>query len=253
MKKILLWLFIVLVVLIAAAAVTCHLFLDDAVKRGVETFGPQLTKVSVKLDSVGLSLLSGSGTIKGLKVGNPEGYKSPSSIEVGTGTVGLKPSSLLSDKIVVNSIIMENPMVTYETDLKGDNLHKILANLEGPADKEPAQPAESKPAKKLQVDEFLLRGAKVHVMINVLGGQEATVKLPDIHLKDLGKGSDGITPAELTKTVLQKLIQESVKTAESSLADISKGATYITPQLKQTATNTLDKATKSIGDLFKKK
>src|SRR5215831_3547582 len=112
MKKIFLWGLLVLVVLIIAAGVTVHFFLDDAIKRGVETYGPDVTKVSVKLDAVNLMLLSGSGKIKGLLIGNPEGYKSPSSIEVGMGSLGLKPASLLSDKIVIESIVLEAPMVT---------------------------------------------------------------------------------------------------------------------------------------------
>src|SRR5437879_1820764 len=121
MKKIILWALLALLVIVIAAALTVHLFLDDAVKRGVETYGPQLTKVSVKLDSVSLSLLSGSGKLKGLKVGNPEGYKAPSSVEVGMGSLGLKPASVFSDKIVIESIVFEGPVVTYETDLRASN------------------------------------------------------------------------------------------------------------------------------------
>jgi len=56
------------VVLIVLAALAVHFFLDDAVKRGVETIGPKITKVDVKLDGVSISLLSGSGKIKGLLV-----------------------------------------------------------------------------------------------------------------------------------------------------------------------------------------
>ena len=253
MKKILLWALLALLVLVVAAALTVHLFLDDAVKRGVETYGPQLTKVPVKLESVSLSLLSGAGSIKGLMVGNPEGYKSTSSIEVGTGSLALKPASLLSDKMIIQSIILESPMVTYETDLRGNNLSKILANLEGPTEKEPAKPAEAKPSKKYEVDDFLLRGAKLHVMINVLGGQSATVTLPEIRLKDMGKGSEGVTAAEISKQVLQKLLDESIKKAEGVVMDLSKGATYLTPELRQTATNSVEKVTKGLGDFLKKK
>src|ERR1051326_3449324 len=242
MKKILLWGLLLLLVLVIAAGVTVHLFLDDAVKRGVETYGPDVTKVSVKLDTVNLALLSGSGKIKGLLIGNPEGYQSSSSIAVGTGSLGLKPASLLSDKIVVESIVLEAPMVTFETDLRGNNLSKILANLEGSSDKEPAKPsepkpAETKPGKKYEVDDFLLKGAKLHVMLNVLGGQSATVTLPDIHLQNLGKGADGLTAAEISKQVLQKILDVSIEKATSVIADMSKGATYVTPEMRKTATN----------------
>jgi len=78
MKKIIVRLVIALLVLLVLAGVAVHLFLDGAIKRGVETFGPELTKVQVKLEYVNLSLLTGSGKIRGLLVGNPEGYKTPS-------------------------------------------------------------------------------------------------------------------------------------------------------------------------------
>ena len=83
MKKLIIRLLIALVVVVILAVLAVGLFLDGAIKRGVETFGPKLTKVDIKLQSVSLSLLSGAGTIKGLVVGNPEGFKTPSAISVG--------------------------------------------------------------------------------------------------------------------------------------------------------------------------
>src|SRR5262245_42706176 len=122
MKKILVRLVIAFVVLLVLAAVAVHLFLDGAIKRGVETFGPELTKVTVKLDYVNLSLLTGSGKVRGLTVGNPEGYKTPSAIRVGVGSVAVRPASLLSDKIVVQQINLQGPEITFETDLTQNNL-----------------------------------------------------------------------------------------------------------------------------------
>src|SRR4051812_8328742 len=130
MKKIIVRLFLLLVLLILIAAVVVHLFLDGEVKRLVESIGPQLTKVSVKVQSVNLILLSGSGKIRGLVIGNPEGYKSPSAISAGAASLALQPASLLSDKIVIRSINLQGPEVTFETDLTQNNLSKLLANLD---------------------------------------------------------------------------------------------------------------------------
>ena len=76
MKKLFVRILIVLVILLVLAVLAVGFFLDSAIKKGVETIGPQLTKVAIKLDSVSLSILSGSGKIKGLVVGNPEDRKS---------------------------------------------------------------------------------------------------------------------------------------------------------------------------------
>src|SRR2546430_2082357 len=150
MKKLLLRVLIAVVVLVLLGVLAVHFFLDGAIKRGVETVGTRMAKVEVKLDSASLSLLSGSGTIKGLVVGNPEGFKSPSAIKVGASSVALKSGSLFSSKVIINSIQVQAPEITYETDLRGNNLSKILANLQSPEGGATNQPArETKPGKKL--------------------------------------------------------------------------------------------------------
>src|SRR5205085_1505276 len=118
--------------------------------------------------------------------------------------LALKLGSVFSDKVIIKSIELKEPEITLEGTLRGDNnLSKILSNVEGTSNStnEPAvQTTPGKPAKKLEVDDFLITGAKVHVNITSVG--EFTVPIPEIHLTDLGKGQDGITAAELTKLVL---------------------------------------------------
>jgi uncharacterized protein involved in outer membrane biogenesis len=262
MKKIIVRVLIALMVLVILAIVAAGLFLDRAVKTAVETFGPKLTKVDIKLNSVNLSLLSGSGAIKGLVVGNPAGYKSPSAISVGEASLSLKPGSLLSDKIVIKSIKLENPEITYETNLKKSNLSTILDNVqqatgggqqESTKPQQPSTSKEAKPAKKLEVDDFLITGGKVHVSVTALGGGGATVSLPDIHLQNLGTGPDGITAAELTERVISAIEKSAAGVASSAVTDIGKSASGIVKDLGNTGSNAVQSVTKGINDLFKKK
>ena len=245
-----------LVVLVIGVILAVGFLLDSAVKKGVETAGPMLTKVDIKLDSVSLSMLSGSGTVKGLFVGNPEGFKTPSAMKVGTATVSILPGSVFSDKIVVKSIRVEGPEITYEGGLLGgDNLHKILENVTaatggGGTATKPETKSDGKPMKKLQVDDFLITGAKVNVSLKGTGGFAAPITIPDIHLSNLGQGPDGITAAELTKKVLTEVSADVAKAAVKVLSDVGKGAV---DAAGKTATDSLNKATKGVGDLFKKK
>jgi uncharacterized protein involved in outer membrane biogenesis len=265
MKKLLVRIALALLILLVLAVVAVGLFLDAGVKRGIETVGPMLTKVSIKLDSVNLHVLSGSGTIKGLLVGNPEGYKTPTAIQVGTASLALSPGSVLSDKVVIKSINVQAPEITYETNLKESNLSKILDNLQeatgggtteaqpkGEA-KKPAEPKEAKAGKKLQVDDFLISGAKLHISLTVLGGKSATVPLKDIHLTGLGQGPDGITAGEVIKKALQAIQQQAAEAAGSLAADIGKGAADLTKGAAKGVGDAAGSVTKSIGDLFKKK
>ena len=258
MKKILVRLCIAFIVLIVLVALGVHFFLDGAIKRGVETVGPKLTKSEVKLDSVHLSLLSGSGKIKGLIVGNPDPYKTPHAISLGTATLEVKPGSLFSDKVIIRSINMESPEITFEGGLAGNNLSKILANLNeatsGGTNVANATPSEQKKAnKKLEVDDFTITGAKLDANITDLGGKTMTIPLPTIHLSNLGTGPEGITVTELAKKVIAEIEKESVKAVSSSGANLGKVAENLTKGLGTNNSGAVSNLTHGLGNLLKKK
>jgi hypothetical protein len=262
MKKIFFWLVVVLVVVVLAAVVFVGFFLDSTVKREVETLGPQYTKVSVTLDAFSLSLFSGSGKLTKFVIGNPQGFKSPFSISMDTASLSVSPASVFADKVVIKSIDIQAPQITFETDLTGNNLKKILNNLQdttGGGTNTPAKPAEpqtasGKPAKKLQVDDFLINGGKVQLTVNTpVGSKSATLSIPQIHLTKLGQGPEGITGPELAKLALAAIEEEAAKVAASAIPELQRGALFMSNDSSKSATNTVEKATKSLGDFFKKK
>ena len=103
------------------------------------------------------------------------------------------------------------------------------------------------------MDEFVISGGRVHVNVTALEGQSATISLPDIHLQALGKGSDGITPEELAKLVLEAVEKGAAQAAAGTLSDIGKGAIYFTKDPNKAGSNAVDAVTKGLGNLFKKK
>ena len=110
---------IIVIVIVVIGMFVFAVKLDDIVKAGLETVGLQITKVSVELESVNIVLFTGSAKVKGLVIGNPEGYKAPQAISVGLAEVGINPLSILSDKIVVRTIHVISPEITYEGGLGG--------------------------------------------------------------------------------------------------------------------------------------
>jgi hypothetical protein len=261
-KKLLLAAVIGLVLLVLLALLGVRFFLDDAIKRGVETVGPMVAQVDVKLDHVNVSLLSGSGKLQGLLIGNPQGFKSPAAIQLRSALLEIQPRSLLSDKVVIKTINIQAPEITFETDLKSVNLKKILANVEastggGSQPKPPAAAKETKPARKLQVDELLITGGKVHVSLTALGGRSVDVMLPEIRLTGLGQGPDGITPADLTAKVLRAVLDGSIQAGSGSVAELVKSATDLTKGFSAEAATNAQKAVENLGSglggLLKKK
>src|SRR5256885_16633112 len=118
MKKIVIRLLIALVVLVILVALSIHLFLDGAVKRQVQTTGTKLTQVEVKLNFVHISLLSGSGKLKDFSMANPQGFSSNPAIAVGTASLALQPSSVLSPKVLIHSVNLEGPEISLEGTLQ---------------------------------------------------------------------------------------------------------------------------------------
>jgi len=223
-KKIILGIGIGLIVVIVGAVIIVGFFLGTIVKVGMETVGPKVTQTSLTVSSVYVGMLSGSASINNLVLGNPEAYlgKVPDAISVGKTAVSVAPFSVLSDKIVIKSVEVISPEITFEGNPFGaNNLKTIMNNVNafsggaGSDTNAPAQTGANKPAKKLEVDDFLISGAKVHF-------NGATLPLPDIHFSDLGTGPEGITAADLTKKVLGEISASTIKEVASSVRDAGK-------------------------------
>jgi uncharacterized protein involved in outer membrane biogenesis len=225
-RKILLGIGIGLIAVIVAVVIIVGFFLGDVVKAGMETIGPKVTQTTLTVSSVHIGILTGSATINDLVLGNPDEYKAkaPDAISVGKTAVSVAPFSVLSDKIVIKSVEVRSPEITFEGNpLGANNLKTIMNNVDAftggtaatPATNAPAQTGAKKPAKKLEVDDFLITGAKVHF-------NGATLPLPDIHFSNLGTGPDGITAADLTKKVLGEITTATIKEVAGSIGDAGK-------------------------------
>jgi len=248
---------IVLVLVAVVVGVVVLFSLDGIVKKGVETVGPAVTKVDVKVAGVELSPFSGQGAVKGLVLGNPEGFNTASAINVGTAFLKLKPGSLLSDKIVIHEVNVEGPEITFEGSLSGNNLSKILENIEsvtGGAEGAPAEEEEeAAAAKKLQVDAVNITGGTIHLSMKMLGGKAMTVPLPDIHLKDLGQGEEGITGPEAVREVFKAVLKSTTAAVGSAVAGLGGAAAGTVKDVGSTVGEGAKKAASGVLDVFKKK
>ncbi|MBL9172897.1 MAG: hypothetical protein JNL10_05135 [Verrucomicrobiales bacterium] len=214
MKKPLIVVTTVIVLVTFVGALLIWSYLDDWVASGVRTLGPRITQTKVDVDSVKLSPSTGTGTIKGLVVGNPAPYQEPFALRLGEGTISVDPASLTGNKVVVKTLQLNGPEITFEGGLQDNNLKRLLANMDSFTATEKSQPASgsgSGSSKKLQVDEISVNDAKVHVKLTgvaALAGAGTTVVIPNIRITGLGTGPDGITPAEVSKRVLDEVVKQ---------------------------------------------
>jgi hypothetical protein len=252
-KKILLGIVIGLLVLVIIAVIVVGLFLGKIVKLGINDVGPKITQTTFTVDTVDLSVLTGSAKVKNLVIGNPEGFKAPDAISVGVVAVRVSPMSVLSDKIVVKSIRVESPEITFEGNPFGannlkkiqDNVNTAAANFQSPlsTNQPPKTATPAKPGAKLEVDEFVITGGKIHF------GTGPTLPLPDISLHDLGKGPDGITATDLTKTILSEVISGTIKAVSSAATNLGKD---IGKDAGKAVGAGVNKITTGLGGMFKK-
>jgi len=182
------------------------------IKTAVEEIGPEVTGSQVTLSEANVSLLGGTAGLKHFVLGNPKGFKSDNLIQVNKVDVALDVNSLFSEVVHIKHIVIDSAELTYELSGKGSNVAALQKQIEqstgagATASTDNGQAgAESAPAKKVIIDKILITGTKINLAASLLQGEGASVIVPDIELKDLGKDQGGATPADVAKKVFKVL------------------------------------------------
>lgn len=235
----------VIVGIIGVIALTI-LNLGTLIKTAAEEYGPQITRTDVKLASADISFLSGSGTLNGFLLGNPAGFSMPSAIECDTIRVRVVKDSLTTNRIIIDEIYVDGPIISYEKKGKTDNFKTIINNIkktvagdkkEAPKDKQATQ-GEAGPEKKIQINNFIVRNGKINIggsLLKAFGDQGMGISLPNIHLKDIGKEKD-TSPAEAFAQILGELT-----------GGVTGSVTQMGKQLKETLNKAVEGAAGSVG------
>lgn len=184
--------------------------LDGVVASAIRTYGPEITGVSVQLESVKILPTDGTAALRGLEVGNPPGFHTARALSMGEISMELNVASLTKDLVHVKRLWIEQPEITYEYASGGSNLDVILRHVQAYiAENAGAHDATKNNAEepKLVIDHLYIKGARAQVSADVLQGKTLSVPVPDLHLTDIGKKAKGVSPAEATRQVLSALIQ----------------------------------------------
>jgi hypothetical protein len=232
MKRKLKWLgsgLLGLIVLFVAAGWWLHGNLDAIVKRAIVHYGSQITQARVKVDEVRIRSTDGAGSIRGLVVGNPEGFRTSHALKVGVIEVAVDIRTLADPVVVVRRIVVESPDLIYE---KGDtqtNFEAIQRNIaRSLGSGGGTSGSSSSPGRRLIVEELIIRNARAQAATAALGGSTMSTTLPDITLRNVGRAQGGVTPGQLGEIVARALSQRLVASlsfdrALKSLGDRVKG------------------------------
>lgn len=195
---------IMLVVVLGLVAVgAMSLWLGRGVKVAVERYGPGIVGAPVTVGAVILTPWSGRGAVTNLVIGNPPGFKGAHALSVGAVEIKIKLASLVTDTIVVESVVVREPEILYEMGSGGSNLARLQRNAEAAQGPGAAAPAEGGGEKSLFIKDLLVTGGQVGVSASVLGQQGVKIPLPGVHLTNLG--GKGRTPAQAASEVLSAI------------------------------------------------
>lgn len=253
------WLLIgggLLVILIAVIVFFVLSSLDSVIKAAVEKYGSEITQVDVRLNKAEVSVSSGQGALRGLKVGNPKGFKTESAFRLGEISMKLDVGTVTGDTVVIKEIVISAPQVTYELGPGGNNIAAIRRNVDaymgprrGKAKDKGTAKGDDKGGKKLVIEHLYIRDGRVNISATMLEGKKLSAPLPDLHLTDIGKRKGGATPGEAVEKVLGAVGQGVGKAVATLNLDKVLGTAKAGVAA---AKDTVEKGTKGAGDALKK-
>ncbi|MHC4211959.1 MAG: AsmA family protein [Planctomycetota bacterium] len=183
--KILRIVLIVFGVIVVLGVVLFNLFVNRALKLGIEKGGSSALKVGVRVDKVDLGVLAGSLGFANLVIDNPQGYKHENLLVLKDAKVAVNTGSLFSDTITIKDIQLDGMELVIEQKGLGNNLNDLIKSLPSKEEQKTKEPS----GKNLVIDNLDLSNISVSVKLLsfVEGtGDTITLKLKPIKMTDLG-------------------------------------------------------------------
>ena len=206
-----------LVLALGAASI----YLDRIVKPVVEQATTRALGLETTMGSMRVALGVGSIRISDLVVANPSGFEGPHLLALREGHVSISLRTVLDDPIEVREITLEGVDLVLEQRGRHTNYGILLGNLqsaESAAAKSPPQDSEDAGGPGVLVRELVIRDTEAHVrVLSGFGRAERTfsVRVPEIHLRNLGASSEGLPLAELVGAVTKAVLKSVAERTEN--------------------------------------
>lgn len=176
---------------------------DSAVREGITTYGPALTKTPIEIGQLEVSVWSGRGRVEDLVIGNPPGYEGAFAVRVPSATLEVSLGSILSETIVIKRVHVRDPVVQLETEEEIMNLRQIRNNIADAIGEEDPGPPEDR--KKYVIEEFVLEGGQISVE-----DVEEAFSMRTVRLSDIGRTENGLLGEAIVQRILEAVIEEMV-------------------------------------------
>jgi len=192
--------------------------LNNIVEKGIRTFAPQVTLTDVTLEKSNISLFSGKGELKGLVIGNPEGFSENNAVTLDTIKVEVDVKSIFSDILRIKRISIDGPKISYEIDGKRNNIKTIRNNIKSftkiDGNQKETDRNKKDTQKKIIIDLLEIKNGEIGLAATFFKGKGVSLELTEIMVRDMGREKGGLSPAE-TSFEIFKVLSNSVTSAVS--------------------------------------
>jgi len=207
------------VLLLALVVVVWNTSIDHALERAIEQYGSEALGVPVRVGSVTLQTGQGKGTVRGLRIGQPEGFGTGDAASFEEIVLDLDVQSLISgDPYRVELARVAAPQVTYVVGADGNsNLKALQQSLERYSSSgEAATTPEGEPSDlRLRIDRLEIEGGRVEADLSQVGLPRSTTNLPAMRFSDLG-GAKGAPPGQIASQVGMRFLSQTIGAVANS-------------------------------------
>ncbi|MBX3353241.1 MAG: hypothetical protein KF684_09925 [Phycisphaeraceae bacterium] len=210
--------------LVLVSALLFVVLIDGIAKRGIERGGTYALAVPTTLDSASVGLMSGSFSMAGLEVKNPEGFTAPHFLKLGDGSVNVTLGSLTKDVVELPTLTLSGIDMYLVKEGGKANYQVIMDNLKRFETEEKQKPA-TDDGKKFVIRRVELNDVTVRATVLPIGGAANTVdvKIPQIVLNDVGSGGKSVSMAQIMDIVIKAVFSTAISLDGALPGDIADG------------------------------
>lgn len=224
--------------LLIVAGIFLYINFGNLAKNAAERIASNSLGVPVSISSLSFSLKEKKATMRGIKIGNPPGFKKSHIIVARQINIGLNTAS--KELIDFKDVQVDGTVVNLEVTEKGTNLNalKKLASQ-----KKQKQSVGSKKVRVI-VRQMVINQSTINPSITLLNRDIGSINLPPVRISGIGNNSNGA----LAQDAVEQIVLQYLKAAETEAR--RAGALGGVDAVVKDVEDAVNDVTKSIKGLF---
>ncbi|MFQ5844260.1 MAG: hypothetical protein ACE5JG_04650 [Planctomycetota bacterium] len=202
---------------VVALLLAAFVWMDEIAEAAIERGGEAALGVETSLDAADVGVFGGRLALRGLRVANPEGFRTEHLLALREGSVAVSLGSLLGDRVEVPHLTLAGVSLILERHRGRSNYRVVLRHVrrfEG--EEEPEE------GRRFIIREVVVRDVTVTADLLPVGGSLTRVKLtiPEIRLHNVGSDSGGVLLAELMARLLKSILVSALHHGQGVLPSV---------------------------------